>query len=64
MDFQADGDEKQVGLIAQEVKEFIPKAYNENGDFIGLDYNAIIVTMVNAIKEQQVQIENLKLLIK
>ena len=60
MDFQEDGDEKQVGLVAQEVKEFIPKAYNENGDFIGLDYNAIIVTMVNAIQELNEKITQLE----
>jgi hypothetical protein len=60
MDFQKDGDEKQVGLVAQEVREFIPLAYEENNDFIGLNYNAIIVTMVKAIQEQQQQIQELK----
>jgi hypothetical protein len=51
MDFQKDGDEKQVGLVAQEVNPLIPKAYNDNNGFIGLDYNAITVTLINAIKE-------------
>jgi hypothetical protein len=60
MDFQEDGDEKQVGLVAQEVRDFIPHAYEENADFIGLNYNAIIVTMVKAIQEQQGVIESLK----
>jgi hypothetical protein len=60
MDFQEDGDEKQVGLVAQEVREFIPLAYEENNDFIGLNYNAIIVTMVKAIQQQQEQIQELK----
>jgi hypothetical protein len=60
MDFQEDGDEKQVGLVAQEVRDFIPHAYEENADFIGLNYNAIIVTMVKAIQEQQEVIESLK----
>jgi hypothetical protein len=60
MDFQKDGDEKQVGLVAQEVKDFIPKAYEDNNNFIGLNYNTIIITMINAIKEQQTQIESLK----
>ena len=60
MDFQKDGDEKQVGLVAQEVREFIPLAYEENADFIGINYNAIIVTMVKAIQEQQQQIQELK----
>jgi hypothetical protein len=60
MDFQQDEDEKQVGLVAQEVKDFIPLAYEENNNFIGLNYNSIIVTMVNAIKEQQAQITTLQ----
>jgi hypothetical protein len=59
MDFQEDGDEKQVGLVAQEVKEHIPLAYEDNNGFIGLNYNAIIVTMVNAIQEQQELIQSL-----
>ena len=60
MDFQKDGDQKQVGLVAQEVKDFIPLAYEENDKFIGLNYNAIIVTMVKAIQEQQSIINDLK----
>jgi hypothetical protein len=60
MDFQEDGDEKQVGLIAQEVKDYIPLAYEENDKFIGLNYNAIIVTMVNAIKELSAKVTALE----
>ena len=60
MDFQKDGDEKQVGLIAQEVKEHIPLAFEQNDKFIGLNYNAIIVTMVNAIKELKAELDTLK----
>ena len=60
MDFQKDGDDKQLGLVAQEVKEFIPLAFEQNEKFIGLNYNSIIVTMVNAIKELKAEIDNLK----
>lgn len=55
---------KQLGFIAQEVKEFIPQAFVESEDFIGLNYNAITATLVKAIQEQQAQIEELKLKIK
>jgi hypothetical protein len=55
---------KELGFIAQEVKEFIPQAYVENGEdaakFIGLNYNAIVAALVKAIQEQQVQIDKLK----
>jgi hypothetical protein len=60
MDFQKDGDAKQVGLVAQEVREFIPEAYEENQKFIGLNYNAIIVTLINAIKELKSEIDIIK----
>jgi len=46
-----DNTEKHLGFIAQEVKEFIPQAYNVSGDFIGLDYQAITATIVKAIQE-------------
>jgi hypothetical protein len=58
---------KELGFIAQEVKEFIPQAYVETGvedKFIGLNYNAIVAALVKAIQEQQAQIEELKELIK
>ena len=60
MDFQKDSEQKQVGLVAQEVKEFIPQAFEQNDNFIGLNYNAIIVTMVKAIQDQQEIINDLK----
>jgi hypothetical protein len=60
MDFQEDGDEKQVGLIAQEVKEHIPQAFEQSEDFIGINYNVIIVTLVNAIQELKAEIDELK----
>jgi hypothetical protein len=60
MDFQQDEDEKQVGLVAQEVKDFIPLAYEENNNFIGLNYNTIIVTLINAVKELKAEIDELK----
>jgi len=43
--------EKHLGFIAQEVKEFIPQAYVENQDFIGLNDRPIIAALVKAIQE-------------
>jgi len=60
MDFQKNDEVKQVGLIAQEVKEFIPDAYEENQKFIGLNYNSIIVTLINAIKDLKLEIDMIK----
>jgi hypothetical protein len=59
--------QKHLGFIAQEVKEFIPQAYVENGEgedkFIGINFNAIVAALVKSIQEQQAQIEELKALI-
>jgi hypothetical protein len=51
---------KELGFIAQEVKDFIPQAYVETEDFIGLNYNAIVAALVKSVQEQQAQIEELK----
>jgi len=42
---------KHLGFIAQEVKEFIPQAYVEENDFIGLSDRPIIAALVKAIQE-------------
>jgi hypothetical protein len=42
---------KHLGFIAQEVKDYIPQAFINNDDFIGLDYQAITSTIVKAIQE-------------
>jgi hypothetical protein len=56
--------DKHLGLIAQEVKEFIPQAYVEsiNGEntFIGLDYQAITSALVKAIQELKGEVDSLK----
>jgi hypothetical protein len=59
-----DNCEKHLGFIAQEVKEFIPQAYVEDGEnedkFIGLDYQAITSVLVKAIQEQNQTITSLQ----
>jgi hypothetical protein len=52
--------EKHLGFIAQEVKEFIPQAYVESENFIGLDFNPIVATLVKAIQELKEEIDQLK----
>lgn len=60
MKSQEDSEPKELGLIAQEVKEVISQAYVQCDDFIGINYNPIIVTLVKAIQELNTKIENLK----
>jgi hypothetical protein len=52
--------QKQLGFIAQEVKEFIPHAYQESGDFIGLNYNPIVAALTKAIQELKAELDTLK----
>jgi len=54
---------KELGFIAQEVKEFIPQAYVESGvenKFIGLNYNAIVAALVKSIQELESRIKQLE----
>jgi hypothetical protein len=54
---------KELGFIAQEVREFIPQAYIENDNedkFIGLNYNAIVAALVKSVQELKAEIDELK----
>jgi hypothetical protein len=58
---------QELGFIAQDVKKVIPEAVpNEESQTIRLNYSdrAIIATLVKAVQEQQIQIEQLKQEIK
>jgi hypothetical protein len=51
----------KTGLIAQEVLEVLPEVVKQKEDgFLGLDYSKMMGLLVEAIKEQQSQIEELK----
>jgi len=56
-----------IGFIAQEVQEIIPEVINEIPDlqdetnkYLGVDYSKIVPLLVESIKEQQKQIEDLR----
>jgi hypothetical protein len=50
---------KQFGFIAQEVQEVMPEAVIE-GEYLGLEKDAIYTALVNAIKELKSEIDELK----
>ena len=54
--------ETKTGFIAQEVQSVIPSIVNgtDGQKDMGIDYNGLVAHLVNAIKEQQQQIEILK----
>jgi hypothetical protein len=52
----------QLGLIAQEAREVIPEMVigDESKGMLGVNYTELIPVLINAIKEQQKQIDDLK----
>jgi hypothetical protein len=64
VDFQwKDSGKKDMGVIAEEVGEVFPDIvrYEKNGkDAQGLDYSKLVAPMIEAIKEQQQEIKDLK----
>lgn len=52
--------QKHLGFIAQEVRQYIPNAYVENGEFIGINEMPIIAALTKAIQELKQEIDTLK----
>ncbi len=55
-------DQEYIGLMAQDVQAVIPEAVSQrpNSEFLSLNNDAVIMTMLNAIKEQQKLLEDQK----
>ena len=56
----ADTSRRYGGLIAQDVQKVLPEAVTDNTGTLGVDYNATIGLLVEAIKELKAEIETLK----
>ena len=56
----------KVGLIAQEVREIVPEVVlgDEAKETLGLIYAELVPVLINAIKDQQQQITELKKMVK
>ena len=56
-----DGD-RMLGLIAQETKQIVPEVVvgDETKEMLGMKYTELVPVLINAIKEQQKQIDDLK----
>ena len=60
-----DSGERDFGFIAQDVQAVLPKAVHVAEDGVqGVDYSRLTSVLVEAVKAQQVQIEDLKKALK
>ncbi len=55
---------KDIGLIAQEVLKIFPEVVAEKDGYLGIDYGKLVPVLIESIKEQQKQIEELLALVK
>ena len=56
-----DNKKRKMGVIAQEVLEVLPEVVHEDNDgYYGVSYGNIVGVLIEAIKEQQKQIDELK----
>jgi hypothetical protein len=56
------GTGKQAGLIAEQVAPIIPEVieYDQEGNTSGIQYTKLIAYLIESIKDQQKQIDELK----
>ena len=55
---------RQMGLLAQNVEKIIPEAVSEMDGYKGVDYARLVPLLVESIKAQQQQIDELKKLVE
>jgi hypothetical protein len=57
---------KKVGLIAQEIRKLVPEVVtgDESKESLGVNYAELVPVLINAVKEQQKQIDELKQMVK
>ena len=56
---------EQIGLIAQEVRKIVPQAVAEQPDgYLAVDYSRLVPLLIEGMKEQQKQIQELRAIIR
>ncbi len=51
---------KELGLIAQDLQETVPEVVNQSGEYLSVDYAALVPVLIQAIQDQQQIIESQK----
>lgn len=52
-------DTQSTGVIAQEVQQILPEAVRQNEEYLSVAYGNMVGLLIEAIKEQQKQIDEL-----
>ena len=60
VDHRPEGSPRQLGLIAQQVRQVLPEAVTEAKGSLAIAYNAITALLIEAVKEQQKHIDELR----
>jgi hypothetical protein len=55
-----DNNERNTGLIAQDVQKVLPEAVNATGEYLSLAYGNLMGLLVEAIKELRAEVKSLK----
>lgn len=58
-----DSGEKSIGLIAQDVEKVIPEVVSDDGEIKRISYGNLVGLLIEAVKDQQKEIESLKQII-
>jgi hypothetical protein len=57
---RTDSGERQTGVIAQDVQKVLPEAVIDSGEHLAVAYGNMVGLLIEAIKQQQAQIDELK----
>ena len=63
-DIRIEPEKKKIGLIAQEVELIVPEVVGESDGIKNISYGSLVGLSIEAIKDQQKQINELKLILK
>ena len=60
-----DESEKQkIGLLAQDIEKVFPELVSESNGIKSVNYQGLVPVLINALKEQQSEIDELKTMLK
>lgn len=54
------GDKVEIGLIAQQLEQFVPELVMQNDDYKTVAYHRMVAVLVEAVKELSAKVEKLE----